>query len=65
MLLQRQHFLLRYLKALSVGPAGGRTHGLPRDSPMAQPTEPPVRGNTNIVNQIRNALVKLDICNED
>ena len=29
MSLQRQHFLLSYLKTLSVGPAGVRTNGLP------------------------------------
>ena len=29
MLLQRQHFLLSYLKTLSVGPAGGWTYSLP------------------------------------
>ena len=29
MSLQRQHFLLSYLKTLSVGPAGIRTHDLP------------------------------------
>ena len=29
MLLQRQHFLLSYLKTLSVGPAGVQTYGLP------------------------------------
>ena len=34
MSLQRQHFLLRYLKTLSVGPAGVRT----RDSPLSRAT---------------------------
>ena len=29
MLLQRQHFLLSYLKTLSVGPTGVWTHNLP------------------------------------
>ena len=33
MLLQRQHFLLSYLKTLSVGPAGVWTHGLPLSRP--------------------------------
>ena len=34
MSLQRQHFLLSYLKTLSVGPAGIRTHDLPHGSPV-------------------------------
>ena len=33
MLLQRQHFLLSYLKTLSVGPAGTWTSGLPLGRP--------------------------------
>ena len=33
MLLQRQHFLLSYLKTLSVGPAGVWTYGLPLSRP--------------------------------
>ena len=33
MSLQRQHFLLSYLKALSAGPAGVRTRDLPLSSP--------------------------------
>ena len=33
MLLQRQHFLLSYLKTLSVGPAGAWTYGLPLSRP--------------------------------
>ena len=47
MLLQRQHFLLSYLKTLSVG----RPELNSRPSawqPGAQPTEPPVRGNTAV-----------------
>ena len=43
MSLQRQHFLLSYLKTLSVGLAGDRTHDLPRGSPvlnqLSQPAE--------------------------
>ena len=31
--LARKHFLLSYLKTLSVGPAGARTHDLPHSSP--------------------------------
>ena len=34
MSLQRQHFLLSYLKTLSVGPARVRTHDLPHGSPV-------------------------------
>ena len=34
MSLERQHFLLSYLKTLSVGPAGVWTHDLPHGSPM-------------------------------
>ena len=34
MSLQRQHFLLSYLKTLSVGQAKVRTHDLPHGSPM-------------------------------
>ena len=34
MLLQRQHFLLSYLKTLSVGPAGVWTHDLPLSRPV-------------------------------
>ena len=34
MLLQRQHFLLIYLKTLSVGPARAQTHNLTHSSPI-------------------------------
>ena len=34
MSLQRQHFLLSYLKTQSVGPAGVRAHDLPHGSPV-------------------------------
>ena len=37
MLLQRQHFLLSYLKTLSVGPAGVWTYGLPLSRPALIP----------------------------
>ena len=40
MSLQRQHFLLSYLKTLSAGPAGVRTDDLPHGT---QPTEPTSR----------------------
>ena len=33
MSLQRQHFLLSYLKTLIIGPAGVRTRGLPLSRP--------------------------------
>ena len=39
MLLQRQHFLLSYLKTLSVGPAGVWTYGLPLSRPALTPIE--------------------------
>ena len=41
MSLQRQHFLLRYLKTLSVGPAGVRTRDLPLSrSALSQLSQP-------------------------
>ena len=40
MLLQRQHFLLSYLKTLSVGPAGVWTYGLPLSRPSLIPLNP-------------------------
>ena len=44
MSLQRQHFLLSYLKTLSVGPAGVRTHDLPHGSPVLNQLSQPVGG---------------------
>ena len=44
MSLQRQHFLLSYLKTLSVGPAGVRTHDLPLGSPVLNQLSQPVGG---------------------
>ena len=44
MKLQRQHFLLSYLKTLSVGPVGVSNSRPPASQPGAQPSEPPVRG---------------------
>ena len=39
--LQRQHFLLRYYKTLSVGPAGIRAHDLPFSRPaLSQLSQP-------------------------
>ena len=43
MKLQRQHFLLSYLKTLSVGPGGVLNSRPPASQPDAQPSEPPVR----------------------
>ena len=49
MSLQRQHFLLSYLKTLSVGPAGVRTHDLPHGSPVLNQLSQPVsRLNWNL-----------------
>ena len=42
MSLQRQHFLLSYLKTLSVGPAGVQTHNLPHGSPVLNQLSQPV-----------------------
>ena len=43
MKLQKQHFLLSYLKTLSVGPVGVSNSRSPASQPGAQPSEPPVR----------------------
>ena len=47
MKLQGQHFLLSYLKTLSVGPVGVSNSRPPVSQPGAQPSEPPVRGNSH------------------
>ena len=44
---QRQHFLLSYLKTLSVGPAGVWTHDLPHGSPVVYQVSQPVGGRLN------------------
>ena len=44
---QRQHFLLSYLKTLSVGPAGIWTHDLPHGSPVLYQASQPVGGDKN------------------
>ena len=44
MSLQRQHFLLSYLKTLSVGPAGVQTHDLPHGNPVLNQLSQPVGG---------------------
>ena len=44
MKLQRQHFLLSYLKTLSVGPVGVSNSRPPASQPGAQPSELPVGG---------------------
>ena len=46
MKLQRQHFLLSYLKTLSVGPVGVTNSRPPALQPGTQPNEPPVRGGS-------------------
>ena len=43
--LQRQHFLLSYLKTLSVGPTGVWTRDLPHGSPMLNQLSEPVGGS--------------------
>ena len=45
MSLQRQHFLLSYLKTLSVGPAGVRTRDLPLSRPALSQLSKPVGGS--------------------
>ena len=45
MKLQRQHFLLSYLKTLSVGPVGASNSRPSASQPGAQPSERPVRGD--------------------
>ena len=52
MSLQRQHFLLSYLKTLSVGPAGVRTHDLPHGSPVLNQLSQPVGGYHHIISYI-------------
>ena len=44
MKLQRQHFLLSYLKTLSVGPVGVSNSQPPASQPGEQPSELPVGG---------------------
>ena len=46
MVLQRQHFLLSYLKTLSVGPVGVSNSQPPASQPGEQPSELPVGGVT-------------------
>jgi len=48
MKLQRQHFLLSYLKTLSVGPVGVSNSRPPASQPGAQPSELPVRDKTQL-----------------
>ena len=49
MSLQRQHFLLRYLNTVSVGPAGVWTHDLPHGSPMLNQLSQPWNWNSRNV----------------
>ena len=64
MKLQRQHFLLSYLKTLSVGPVGGMNSRPPTSQPGAQPSEPPVRGfqvsNCKSWNELRQTFLYID-----
>ena len=46
MKLQRQHFLLSYLKTLSVGPVGVSNSQPPASQPGEQPSELPVGGSS-------------------
>ena len=50
MKLQRQHFLLSYLKTLSVGPVGVSNSQPPASQPGEQPSELPVGGFLPILN---------------
>ena len=57
MSLQRQHFLLIYLKTLSVGPAGARTRDLPLSRPALSQLNQPGGGlmtqmNVYIINPV-------------
>ena len=45
--LQRQHFLLSYLKTMSVGPAGVWTHDLPHGGPALYQLSQPVGAENN------------------
>ena len=56
MSLQRQHFLLSYLKTLSVGPAGVWTHDLPHGSPMLNQLSQPV-GGRNVTLELQNIII--------
>ena len=51
MKLQRQHFLLSYLKTLSVGPVGVSNSQPPASQPGEQPSELPVGGKTYVNNR--------------
>ena len=55
-ILQRQHFLLSYLKTLSVGPVGISNSRPPASQPGAQPSEQPVRGNDQRRNKKHNLV---------
>ena len=63
MSLQRQHFLLNYLKTLSVGPVGDRTHDLPHGSPVLNQLSQPVKLSGVLANRgldkIRDCIVSL------
>ena len=60
MSLQRQHFLLSYLKTLSVGPAGVRTHDLPHGNPVLNQLSQPVGGYSNDISQFTAILPQME-----
>ena len=57
--LQRQHFLLSYLKTLSVGPTGARSPRPPAQQTSALPTEP-TRRRTSTGSEAFSFLMCLD-----
>ena len=61
MKLQRQHFLLSYLKTLSVGPVGVSNSQPPASQPGEQPSELPV-GGVQSMHSIMQSNVQLDWC---
>ena len=62
MILQRQHFLLSYLKTLSVGPVGVSNSRPPASHPGEQPSEPPVRGSATKNDQNAKNVSIITVC---
>ena len=60
MKLQRQHFLLSYLKTLSVGPVGVSNSQPPASQPGEQPSELPVGGYSGLEVLVRYDEVSLN-----
>ena len=52
MKLQRQHFLLSYLKTLSVGSVGVLNSRPPALQPSAQPSDPLLRGTFDLIKYV-------------